>query len=200
MLGSLASWSVQAVREEWDSWDGKWRQREEEREQDRKRKKKEERIKAHRRRKALLLCSCDSRWNWFSYLQRSPTVPFLPFVLPLLRTCPEDEWSTHYPWVPLTDTRITSFQCSGTSQTLWRDRGRDRTGHTCERRRLRGARGKRNNQSSSRKISVEIRKSKQVRGKPPKWQAGGVIRVADGDVQVKAVAGEGDNRSNELVY
>lgn len=31
-------------------------------------------------------------------------------------------------------------------------------------------------------------------------KSGGVIRVADGDVQVKAVAGEGDNRGNELVY
>lgn len=30
--------------------------------------------------------------------------------------------------------------------------------------------------------------------------SGGLIRAADGDVQVKAVAGTGDNRGNELVY
>ena len=42
--------------------------------------------------------------------------PLAPSVPPPLHTCPEDEWSTHYPWVPLTGARISDSQRSGTSQ------------------------------------------------------------------------------------
>lgn len=72
---SLESWSVRAVREEWD---GKVREMKTEGGRERTRQRGKDREGAKREGKVLLLCSRDSRWNWFSYLQRSPTVPFLP--------------------------------------------------------------------------------------------------------------------------
>lgn len=54
-----------------------------------------------------------------------PLASFFPLSTPPLHTCPENEWSTHYTWVPLTSTYMSDCQSSGTSQTTqdrWRQR------------------------------------------------------------------------------
>lgn len=66
MLECIVNWSVGEAREERDRRMG-----------NEDREKVGEKV---RQTQVLLLCSVDSRQNWFSYLKGSPTGLFLPFV------------------------------------------------------------------------------------------------------------------------
>lgn len=185
MLESLVSWSGRVVWEEWDTGVGKWRQRAKGRR--RKREKGSASLPLWFPMKLILIpleishCPLSPlRPASITYLSRG----WMIYTLPMSTA----DWYTHQ-WLPVLRDH---------TDKLKRQRKRE-TGKTWQRMDSR----KRNNQSWRWRSAK--RKSKRVKGNPPEWQGWKRVEVwlgqmADGIVWVKAVAGEADNRGNELMY
>lgn len=170
MLQSLVSWTVRAVREEWDSRVGKWRQREKERERDRERKRGEEgeRLKEREKGSASLL-----RWFPMKLILIPPEISHCPLspLRPASITYLSRGWMIYT--LPMSTTDRYTHQrlpvLRDLTHTLKRQRQRQNRKDVGEEM-AKGGERKEKRSKLMMEMSMGKRKSKQVRGKPPKPQ------------------------------